>query len=225
MAEVTTAARTLTPFGDPSGPYARSERFAAPRWHSCPPAPAIACCREMNYRANVFAPEDPRRQASCQRARWAAAKTSNRSIWFPISSAIARWDGSDLFRRGLAAHTSASRIRSAASQWRAYQPCSGGDGASVCRVHGGPQFTLAESNLYRSWGGHHRMTNLRKGSSREAGSATRPSPGHRLRLLASGTTGGRDHCNPTQNADAQQIAPAAVGFMSGRANVRRRRSR
>jgi 5'-methylthioadenosine phosphorylase len=174
MAEVTdrTEVTVKTPFGDPSGPYVlgtlRGRRVAFLARHG---AGHRLLPSDLNFRANIFG----LKTLGVEYILSASAVGSLREEFKPLDIVIpdqfidrTRGRISTFFGRGLAAHVGFAhpfcRILSGLaldSGTRAGATVHRG-GTYVCME--GPQFsTLAESNLYRSWGAHIiGMTNLQE---------------------------------------------------------------
>jgi 5'-methylthioadenosine phosphorylase len=174
MAEVTdrTEITVKTPFGDPSGPYVlgtlRGRRVAFLARHG---AGHRLLPSDLNFRANIFG----LKTLGVEYILSASAVGSLREEFKPLDIVIpdqfidrTRGRISTFFGRGLAAHVGFAhpfcRILSGLahdSGTRAGATIHRG-GTYVCME--GPQFsTLAESNLYRSWGAHIiGMTNLQE---------------------------------------------------------------
>lgn len=174
MAELTDREeRTLaTPFGDPSGPYVlgtlRGKRVAFLARHG---AGHRLMPSELNYRANIFGFKLLGVGSIISASAVGSLQEDYRplDIAFPdqfIDRTFAR--ESTFFGNGLVAHVGfahpfCDRLRAIAAD------CTEQLGARVHRggtyvCMEGPQFsTLAESNLYRSWGAHIiGMTNLQE---------------------------------------------------------------
>src|SRR5687767_9317488 len=174
MAEVTDREeRTLTtPFGDPSGPYVlgtlRGKRVAFLARHG---AGHRLSPSELNFRANIFG----MKMLGVEYILSASAVGSLKQEYAPLDIVIPdqfidRTLGrvSTFFGRGLVAHVGFAHpfctilSRLAYSTGKAAGATMHQGGTYVCME--GPQFsTLAESNLYRSWGADIiGMTNLQE---------------------------------------------------------------
>ena len=174
MAELTDREeKTLkTPFGDPSGPYVigtlRGKRVAFLARHG---AGHRLLPSELNFRANIFG----FKLLGAERIISASAVGSLKQEYPPLDIVVPdqffdRTKGriSTFFGNGLVAHVGFSHPLSHHLAELAAD-CATGAGARVHRggtyvCMEGPQFsTLAESNLYRSWGGDViGMTNLQE---------------------------------------------------------------
>ena len=163
MAEVTDRSEVTlqTPFGDPSGPYLlgtlRGRRVAFLARHG---AGHRLLPSELNYRANVFG----MKTLGVEYILSASAVGSLREEYKPLDLVIPdqfidRTMGriGTFFGRGLAAHVGFAHPFCRLLSERAYRSALAAGatvhqgGTYVCME--GPQFsTLAESNLYRSWG-------------------------------------------------------------------------
>ena len=171
---IASSGRSTTPFGDPSGAVhagdaARQARrvSAAPRRRPSPDAVGAELPRQHLRLQGARRRSDHLGERGRQPARGAARRSTSS---FPISSSIARSTATPRSSATASSRTSASRIRSASrcacidggvrGAGRARRVHRGG--TYVCME--GPQFsTLAESNLYRSWGAHIiGMTNLQE---------------------------------------------------------------
>jgi 5'-methylthioadenosine phosphorylase len=228
MAEVTDRkdVTITTPFGDPSGPYVlgtlRGRRVAFLARHG---AGHRLLPSDLNFRANIYG----MKTLGVEYILSASAVGSLREDYKPLDIVVpdqfidrTRGRVSTFFGRGLAAHVGFAhpfcRILSGIAYESGTQ--SGATmhrgGTYVCME--GPQFsTLAESNLYRSWGGHIiGMTNLQEAKlAREAEICYST-----LALVTDYDCWHPDHdhvtvemiiANLTQNArTAQQIIAAAV---------------
>ncbi|MGE0394055.1 MAG: S-methyl-5'-thioadenosine phosphorylase [Vicinamibacterales bacterium] len=163
MAEVTDRREVAlaTPFGDPSGPYVvgtlRGKRVAFLARHG---AGHRISPTELNFRANIYG----FKQLGVEYLLSASAVGSLRQEYKPLDIVIPdqffdRTKGrvSTFFGQGLVAHVTFAHPFCPHLSARAYQSgvAAGATihkgGTYVCME--GPQFsTLAESNLYRSWG-------------------------------------------------------------------------
>ena len=174
MAEVTARSEVTlsTPFGDPSGPYLlgtlRGKRVAFLARHG---AGHKLLPSELNFRANIFG----MKMLGVEYILSASAVGSLKEHYKPLDIVVPdqfidRTTGrtSTFFGRGLAAHVGFAhpfcRILSGlvSASGRAAGARVHAGGTYVCME--GPQFsTLAESNLYRSWGADViGMTNLQE---------------------------------------------------------------
>ena len=163
MAEVTDRSEVTvqTPFGDPSGPYLlgtlRGRRVAFLARHG---AGHRLLPSELNFRANIFG----MKRLGVEYILSASAVGSLREEYKPLDLVIPdqfidRTMGriGTFFGRGLAAHVGFAHPFCRLLSERAYRSALAAGatvhqgGTYVCME--GPQFsTLAESNLYRSWG-------------------------------------------------------------------------
>src|SRR6187401_1595638 len=163
MAEVTDRSEITvpTPFGDPSGPYVigtlRGKRVAFLSRHG---AGHRLMPSELNFRANIFG----MKTLGVEYILSASAVGSLREEYKPLDLVIPdqfidRTMGriGTFFGRGLAAHVGFAHPFCRLLSERAYRSALAAGatvhqgGTYVCME--GPQFsTLAESNLYRSWG-------------------------------------------------------------------------
>ena len=163
MAEVTDRSEVTvqTPFGDPSGPYLlgtlRGRRVAFLARHG---AGHRLLPSELNFRANIFG----MKTLGVEYILSASAVGSLREEYKPLDLVIPdqfidRTMGriGTFFGRGLAAHVGFAHPFCRLLSERAYRSALAAGatvhqgGTYVCME--GPQFsTLAESNLYRSWG-------------------------------------------------------------------------
>jgi len=163
MAEVTDRSEVTvqTPFGDPSGPYLlgtlRGRRVAFLARHG---AGHRLLPSELNFRANIFG----MKTLGVEYILSASAVGSLRKEYKPLDLVIpARFIDRTMgrigtfFGRGLAAHVGFAHPFCRLLSERAYRSALAAGatvhqgGTYVCME--GPQFsTLAESNLYRSWG-------------------------------------------------------------------------
>ena len=163
MAEVTDRSEVTvqTPFGDPSGPYLlgtlRGRRVAFLARHG---AGHRLLPSELNFRANIFG----MKTLGVEYILSASAVGSLREEYKPLDLVIPdqfidRTMGriGTFFGRGLAAHVGFAHPFCRLLSERAYRSAVAAGatvhqgGTYVCME--GPQFsTLAESNLYRSWG-------------------------------------------------------------------------
>jgi 5'-methylthioadenosine phosphorylase len=174
MAEVTdrTEQTLTTPFGDPSGPYVlgtlRGKRVAFLARHG---AGHRLSPSELNYRANIFG----MKMLGVEYILSASAVGSLKQEYAPLDIVIpdqfidrTRGRVSTFFGRGLVAHVGFAHPFCAILSGLAYSSGTAAGatihkgGTYVCME--GPQFsTLAESNLYRSWGADIiGMTNLQE---------------------------------------------------------------
>jgi 5'-methylthioadenosine phosphorylase len=236
MAELTDRQQQIlsTPFGDPSGPYTlatlRGKRVAFlarhDEGHRLMPS-------ELNFRANIFGFKVLGVEAIISASAVGSLREELRplDIVFPdqfIDRTFNRH--ATFFGNGVVAHVGFAhpfceplRQMTAASAERVGAPVHRG-GTYVCME--GPQFsTLAESNLYRSWGAHIiGMTNLQEAKlAREAEICYTT-----MALVTDYDCWHPDHDavtvemiigNLTQNAKtAQQVIAEAVGNYTGRQN-------
>src|SRR6187397_1904275 len=163
MAELTQREETVlkTPFGDPSGPYLigtlRGRRVAFLARHG---AGHKILPSELNFRANIFG----FKLLGVERIISASAVGSLKQEYAPLDIVVPdqffdrkKWRISTFFGNGLAAHVGfahpicpeLARIGAEAVQKVGARVHRGG--TYLCIE--GPQFsTLAESNLYRTWG-------------------------------------------------------------------------
>jgi 5'-methylthioadenosine phosphorylase len=174
MAEVSdrTEVTISTPFGDPSGPYLigtlRGKRVAFLSRHG---AGHRLSPSELNFRANIFG----MKRLGVEYILSASAVGSLKQEYRPLDIVIpdqfidrTRGRVSTFFGRGLVAHIAFAHpfckplSEIAAGSGRAAGATLHKGGTYVCME--GPQFsTLAESNLYRSWGADIiGMTNLQE---------------------------------------------------------------
>jgi 5'-methylthioadenosine phosphorylase len=234
MAELTDREQHIltTPFGDPSGPYTiatlRGKRVAFLARHG---DGHRLMPSELNFRANIFGFKLLGVEAIISASAVGSLREELRplDIVFPDQfidrtfNRIATFFGSGLVAHVGFAHPFCEPLRSmtAAAAERAGAHVHRG-GTYVCME--GPQFsTLAESNLYRSWGAHIiGMTNLQEAKlAREAEICYTT-----MALVTDYDCWHPDHDavtvemiigNLTQNAKtAQQVIAEAVGAYAGR---------